>query len=229
MDKLTPKHIFFDLDHTLWDFEKNSAATFELLFDKFNISLDLTQFLEVYVPANMGYWKLYRQGKIAKEELRYRRLSDVFNRCNYRVSDRMIGEMADGYIEYLSSFTHVFDYTKELLDYLVERYPLHILTNGFAEIQSKKLKGAGLESYFQTVVNAEDVGFKKPDPRIFAFALDKAKATASESLMIGDDLEADILGAKNCGFDALHFDVDNVHSHNHCVIVNCLSEIKQYL
>ncbi len=229
MDKLAPKHIFFDLDHTLWDFEKNSAATFELLFDKFNISLDLTQFLEVYVPANMEYWKLYRQGKIAKEELRYRRLSDVFNRCNYRVSDRMIGEMADGYIEYLSSFTHVFNYTKELLDYLVERYPLHILTNGFAEIQSKKLKGAGLEGYFQTVVNAEDVGFKKPDPRIFAFALDKAKATASESLMIGDDLEADILGAKNCGLDALHFDVESVHSHNHCVIVNCLSEIKQYL
>ena len=229
MDKLAPKHIFFDLDHTLWDFEKNSAATFELLFDKFNISLDLSQFLEVYVPANMKYWKLYRQGKIAKEELRYRRLSDVFNRCNYRVSDRMIGEMADGYIEYLSSFTHVFDYTKELLDYLVERYPLHILTNGFAEIQSKKLKGAGLEGYFQTVVNAEDVGFKKPDPRIFSFALDKAKATASESLMIGDDLEADILGAKNCGLDALHFDVENVHRHDHCVIVNCLSEIKQYL
>jgi len=229
MDKLAPKHIFFDLDHTLWDFEKNSAATFELLFDKFNISLDLSQFLEVYVPANMKYWKLYRQGKIAKEELRYRRLSDVFNRCNYRVSDRMIGEMADGYIEYLSSFTHVFDYTKELLDYLVERYPLHILTNGFAEIQSKKLKGAGLEGYFQTVVNAEDVGFKKPDPKIFAFALDKAKATASESLMIGDDLEADILGAKNCGLDALHFDVENVHRHDHCVIVNCLSEIKQYL
>jgi len=229
MDKLFPKHIFFDLDHTLWDFEKNSAATFELLFDKFNISLSLTQFLEVYVPANMEYWKLYRQGKIAKEELRYRRLSDVFNRCNYRVNDRMIGEMADGYIEYLSSFTHVFDYTKELLDYLVERYPLHILTNGFAEIQSKKLKGAGLDGYFQTVVNAEDVGFKKPDPRIFAFALDKAKATASESLMIGDDLEADILGAKNCGLDVLHFDVENVHSHNHCIIVNCLSEIKQYL
>ena len=229
MDKLAPKHIFFDLDHTLWDFEKNSAATFELLFDKFNISLDLSQFLEVYVPANMKYWKLYRQGKIAKEELRYRRLSDVFNRCNYRVSDRMIGEMADGYIEYLSSFTHVFDYTKELLDYLVERYPLHILTNGFAEIQSKKLKGAGLEGYFQTVVNAEDVGFKKPDPKIFAFALDKAKATASESLMIGDDLEADILGAKNCGLDALHFDVENVHRHDHCVIVNCLSEIKKYL
>jgi len=229
MDKLAPKHIFFDLDHTLWDFEKNSAATFELLFDKFNISLDLSQFLEVYVPANMKYWKLYRQGKIAKEELRYRRLSDVFNRCNYRVSDRMIGEMADGYIEYLSSFTHVFDYTKELLDYLVERYPLHILTNGFAEIQSKKLKGAGLEGYFQTVVNAEDVGFKKPDPKIFAFALDKAKAIASESLMIGDDLEADILGAKNCGLDALHFDVENVHRHDHCVIVNCLSEIKQYL
>ena len=229
MDKLAPKHIFFDLDHTLWDFEKNSAATFELLFDKFNISLDLSQFLEVYVTANMKYWKLYRQGKIAKEELRYRRLSDVFNRCNYRVSDRMIGEMADGYIEYLSSFTHVFDYTKELLDYLVERYPLHILTNGFAEIQSKKLKGAGLEGYFQTVVNAEDVGFKKPDPKIFAFALDKAKATASESLMIGDDLEADILGAKNCGLDALHFDVENVHRHDHCVIVNCLSEIKQYL
>jgi putative hydrolase of the HAD superfamily len=229
MDKFSPKHIFFDLDHTLWDFEKNSAATFELLFDKFNISLDLTQFLEVYIPANMEYWKLYRQGKIAKEELRYRRLSDVFNRCNYSVSDRMIGEMTDGYIEYLSSFTHVFDYTKELLDYLVDRYPLHILTNGFAEIQSKKLKGAGLEGYFQTVVNAEDVGFKKPHPKIFAFALDKAKATASESLMIGDDLEADILGAKNCGLDALHFDVEKVHSHSHCVIVNCLSEIKQYL
>ena len=146
MDKLTPKHIFFDLDHTLWDFEKNSAATFELLFDKFNISLDINEFLTIYVPVNLEYWKLYREGKILKEELRYRRLSDVFNRCDYTISDRMIGEMADGYIEYLSSFTHVFDYTKELLDYLVDRYPLHILTNGFAEIQSKKLKGAGLDS-----------------------------------------------------------------------------------
>ena len=79
------------------------------------------------------------------------------------------------------------------------------------------------------MVNAEDVGFKKPDPRIFEFALDKAKARATESLMIGDDLEADILGAKNYGLEALHFDVENVHDHNHCVIVNCLSEIKQYL
>ena len=229
MDKLTPKHIFFDLDHTLWDFEKNSAATFELLFDKFNISLDINEFLTIYVPVNLEYWKLYREGKILKEELRYRRLSDVFNRCDYTISDRMIGEMADGYIEYLSSFTHVFDYTKELLDYLVDRYPLHILTNGFAEIQSKKLRGAGLDSYFQTVVNAEDVGYKKPDPRIFEFALQKANALATDSLMIGDNLEADILGAKNCGLNALHFDVERVHDHNHCIIVNCLSEIKQYL
>jgi putative hydrolase of the HAD superfamily len=229
MVRLTPKHIFFDLDHTLWDFEKNSAATFELLFDKFNISLDLNEFLKIYVPTNLKYWKFYRQGKIAKEELRYRRLGDVFNYCDYKVSDRFIQEMADGYIKYLSSFTHVFDYTKELLNYLVLKYPLHILTNGFAEIQSKKLKGAGLDSYFQSVVNAEDVGYKKPDPRIFEFALQKANASAKESLMIGDDLEADILGAKNCGLNALHFDIERVHNHNHCIIVNCLSEIKQYL
>lgn len=229
MDRLSPKHIFFDLDHTLWDFEKNSAATFELLFDKFNISLDLNEFLKIYVPTNLKYWKFYRQGKIAKEELRYRRLGDVFNYCDYKVSDRFIKEMADGYIKYLSSFTHVFDYTKELLNYLVLKYPLHILTNGFAEIQSKKLKGAGLDSYFQSVVNAEDVGYKKPDPRIFEFALQKANASATESLMIGDDVEADILGAKNCGLNALHFDIERVHNHNHCIIVNCLSEIKQYL
>ena len=229
MDNTQIRHIFFDLDHTLWDFERNSAATFELLFEMHKLPLDLKEFLDIYVPANKVYWKLYREGKIGKEQLRYARLSEVFTKCNFKASDRLIREMADGYIEHLSSFTHVFDHTHHVLEYLSKDYPLHILTNGFAEIQSKKLQGAGLADFFDLVINAEDVGYKKPDPQIFSIATSRLGALPNEVIHIGDDLEADIIGARNSGWNAIHFDKEGEFNHKHCPIVNCLSEIKKYL
>ncbi|WP_439127555.1 HAD family hydrolase, partial [Polaribacter sp.] len=127
------EHVFFDLDHTLWDFEKNSELTFHKIFASNNIKLKIDHFLEVYKPLNLKFWKLYREEKVSKEELRYARLKNTFDAVNYSVSDALIDKMAIEYIDNLSTFNHLFDGTFELLDYLKEKYTLHIITNGFQE------------------------------------------------------------------------------------------------
>ncbi len=221
--------IFFDLDHTLWDFEKNSSLTFEKIFDENNIGVDLNAFLEIYVPTNLSFWKLYREEKISKAELRYQRLKTVFNRLDYSISDETIDLLANEYIRHLSSFDHVFPHTREILQYLSPNYKLHIITNGFQEIQEKKLQNSNIREYFDQVVNSEMAGAKKPNPIIFELALEKAGATPQKSLMIGDNLEADIMGAQAVGFHALHFNAHNDPYHEYCQIITDLSEIKTFL
>ena len=159
------EHVFFDLDHTLWDFDKNSALTFEKIFDLNNIDINLDEFLEVYVPLNLYYWKLYREEKIDKESLRYRRLNDVFQKLNMTVKTRMIYKLSEDYITYLSSFNHLFDGTIEILEYLKPKYSLHIITNGFKEVQYGKLNKSNIDHFFHTVTNSEMVGVKKPNPK----------------------------------------------------------------
>ncbi len=110
------QHVFFDLDHTLWDFEKNSDLTFQKVFLLNNIDIDLASFLEVYKPINFEYWKLYREEKVTKEALRYGRLKKTFDVINYVISDEMIGLIANQYIEFLADFNHLFDGTFEILD-----------------------------------------------------------------------------------------------------------------
>ena len=221
--------IFFDLAHTLWDFEKNSALTFEKILSANNIPVDLTNFLEVYVPANLIFWKLYRDDKITKEDLRYQRLKSVFDTLGLTVEDDMIHKLSDEYIQYLSSFNHLFPNTIEILEYLKPKYKLHIITNGFEEIQAKKLRNSNIEDYFEHVVNSEMAGVKKPNPIIFELALNKANVTSNTSLMIGDSLEADILGAKECGFHTLHFNAHNEPFHDFCPMIHNLGEIKTFL
>ena len=199
------KHLFFDLDHTLWDFDKNSALTFEKIFKINNIEVELNSFLEVYMPINLAYWKLYREEKIDKTSLRFARLKDAFDTLGVQVSTQLIYKLSDDYITHLSTFNHLFDGTITILDYLKPKYTLHIITNGFKEVQHGKLNKSGIAHYFETVTNSEMVGVKKPNSKIFKHALDLAKATADESLMIGDNLEADILGALNFGIDAAVF------------------------
>jgi len=199
------KHIFFDLDHTLWDFDKNSALTFEKIFKLNNLDIDLDSFLKVYVPINLQYWKLYREEKIDKKSLKFARLNDAFKALDLEVSARIVHKLSDDYITYLSTFNHLFPDTIALLEYLQPKYTLHIITNGFKEVQHGKLNQSHIDHYFQTVTNSEMVGVKKPNPKIFKHALHMAKATAEESLMIGDNLEADIMGALNFGMDAICF------------------------
>ncbi|WP_298765633.1 YjjG family noncanonical pyrimidine nucleotidase [uncultured Polaribacter sp.] len=224
------KHVFLDLDHTLWDFEKNSALTFEKIFKENNVNLKIEDFLKVYIPLNLKYWKMYREEKISKEALRYERLKSAFDAINYTVSDDLIHQLADDYIKYLSSFNHLFEGAIELLDYLKEKYTLHIITNGFQEIQSKKMINSKIHHYFTAIVTSESVGVKKPNPKVFNHALELAGAKAENSIMIGDSLEADILGALNVGMQTIHCVFDAFTKRDEKITsVNHLLEIKEYL
>ena len=222
-------HIFFDLDHTLWDFEKNSALTFEKIFQLNNIEIDLDRFLEVYVPINFRYWKLYREEKIDKASLRYGRLNDAFNLLDIEVKRKMIYKLSEDYITFLSSFNHLFEGTIEILEYLHLKYKLHIITNGFKEIQQGKLNNANIDKYFVTVTNSEMVGVKKPNPKIFKHALNVARAKQENSIMIGDNYEADILGALNIGLDAIYLNYHDDSFEVEVKQVNNLLQLKQFL
>ncbi len=222
-------HVFFDLDHTLWDFDKNSGLTFEKIFKLNDIDVNLNEFLEVYEPINLSYWKLYREEKIDKESLRYKRLNDTFNILNYEVKSRIINKLSVDYIDHLCTFNHLFDGTTELLEYLAPKYELHIITNGFKEVQQGKLNNANINQYFKTVTNSEMVGVKKPNPKIFSHALTLAKANVENSLMIGDNLEADILGALDFGIDAICFNYHNENLTSGIKFVDNLLDLKHYL
>lgn len=223
------RHVFFDLDHTLWDFDKNSALTFERIFQKNEIEVDLAGFLEVYEPLNLAYWKLYREDKIDKPSLRFRRLNDTFERLGIRLKSSMINRLSEDYIDNLTTFNHLFEGTIEILDYLKPKYELHIITNGFKEVQHGKLNKANIDHYFRTVTNSEMVGAKKPHPKIFNHALNMAGARASESIMIGDNYEADILGAMDQGFDVICFNYHRETIENGIKTVDNLLEIKRFL
>lgn len=221
--------IFFDLDHTLWDFEKNSALTFETILSKKEVEVDLHDFLDVYRPINLSYWKLYREEKISKEDLRYQRLRNTFDALNLSISDNIILQLAEEYIELLSSFGHLIPNAMEVLSYLRPKYRLHIITNGFKETQRKKIRNAHIDHFFQEIMDSETAGVKKPHPQIFDLALSSAGARPKNSLMIGDNLEADIMGAQAVEMQAIHFNVHGEPEHNLCQIINGLKEIKNIL
>lgn len=222
-------HVFFDLDHTLWDFDKNSGLTFHKVFELNDIEINLNEFLEVYEPINLNYWKLYREEKIDKTSLRYKRLSDTFEILNFKAKSRVINKLSEDYIDYLSSFNHLFDGTIEILDYLSPKYELHIITNGFKEAQQAKLNNSNINHYFKTITNSEMVGVKKPNPKIFNHALSFAKANIEQSVMIGDNLEADVIGAIDIGLDAICFNYHKEKLTNGIKFVDNLLDLKHYL
>ncbi len=221
--------VFFDLDHTLWDFDKNSEITFDTIFKNNHPSVEIKLFIEKYVPINQECWKLYQYDKITHEELRYNRLKHSFDAINYSISDSEIDVIAEDYIRFLPENNHLFDGTFEVLDYLNQKYKLHIITNGFAAVQYKKINNSNIASYFQTVTNSEMAGVKKPNPIIFDYALDLAKAKKENSIMIGDSLDADVQGALDAGLDAIFFNESNLQVANHIKQVNHLLELKKYL
>ena len=229
MSQNSLQHVFFDLDHTLWDFDRNSALTFEKIFDMNGIKLDLDQFLRIYEPLNLAYWKMYREDKIDKPSLRFHRLNDTFLKLDMKMKAAVIHKLAVDYIDHLTTFNHLFEGTFEILDYLMPKYELHIITNGFKEVQQGKLNKANIDHYFKTVTNSEMVGAKKPHPRIFNHALSMAGAKAEQSIMIGDNYEADILGALDQGFDVICFNYHNESIQNGIKTVNNLIEIKKFI
>lgn len=221
--------IFFDLDHTLWDFDRNSVLAFDKIFKVHHPTLNTTKFIEVYAPINQACWKLYQVDKITHEELRYQRLKQSFDALNYSISDEAIDQIAHDYIAFLPENNQLFEGAIEVLDYLLPKYNLHIITNGFAEVQYKKINNSGLGSYFKTVTNSEMAGVKKPHRNIFEFALSLAKTNKENAIMIGDCIDADVRGAIDFGMKAILFDEKNNHNIPEVQTINRLVELKNIL
>lgn len=220
------RHIFFDLDHTLWDFDTNSALAFDQIFRKDFPTVNTSLFLEKYIPINQACWALFQVDKMSHEQLRYQRLRQSFDAIGYEISDVHIDKIAEDYILLLPEFNHLFDDALDTLSYLKERYVLHIITNGFAQVQFRKMANSNLSQYFQTVTNSEMAGAKKPHPLIFQHALNLAQATKAESVMIGDSMEADVLGSLDFGMKAIFFNPNQIQVPRDILQIRNLAELK---
>lgn len=223
------KAVFFDLDHTLWDFEKNSALAFQVILEKFNISVSAEKFNKHYSPINAKYWKLYRDGDITHLELRYGRLKDTFAMLDFEIDDKLLHEVSEEYVRLLPENNHLYEGAIEILEYLRPKYSLHIITNGPDVVQERKLKNANIGHYFDTITNSELAGCKKPHAGIFEYALKAANADKASSIMIGDCIEADVQGALDCGLDAIYFNEHKQEAHPSIMQVYSLHDLKNIL
>ncbi len=223
------KDVFFDLDHTLWDFDRNSEMAFDAIFKEKHPDIETKLFIEHYVPINKACWRLYQYDKITHAELRYMRLKNTFDALSYAVSDEVIEAIANKYIAILPEHNHLFDGAIEILDYLSQDYKLHIITNGFANVQLKKIKNSKIYNYFCTITNSEMAGVKKPNAVIYQHALNLAKTHSSNSIMVGDCLEADVQGAIDAGLEAIFFNVAQVEVPQDIKQIKHLLELKRFL
>lgn len=219
--------IFFDLDHTLWDFDANSFLAFDKIFKSQYPTIDSNFFIEIYAPINQACWKLYQVDKITHDELRYQRLKQTFDLMNYSISDDAIDKIATDYITFLPDNNQLFKGAVEVLEYLKPKYHLHIITNGFAEVQDKKIANSGLKKYFNTITNSEMAGVKKPHSSIFNHALILAETNIKQSIMIGDSVDADVQGALDFGMEAILFDPNNQFPLTGISRINQLIELKK--
>jgi putative hydrolase of the HAD superfamily len=226
------KHIFFDLDRTLWDFEANSKKTLEEIFISFDLKNNIEHFNHFhhsYLRINADLWQKYGKKKISKEELRDSRFKNTLKNHDIH-DDDLAQKISQAYIDLSPKKTQLFPGTIETLTDLGEKgYKMHIITNGFVEVQYIKLRESKLEHYFDVIVCSEHVGFNKPDKRIFNHALTLANAKAQESLMIGDDLKVDILGANQVGLEAILFDPEKKHKSQAFKIIHSINELSTIL
>lgn len=202
------KHIFFDLDRTLWDFDAAAEVAFERIYEQFRLKElgipSAHEFHEVYHPLNERLWELYRADKITKDFLNRTRF--VLPLEHYGIHDTALADhLSEDYVYWSPRIVRLVSGTMDLLEYLKPNYHLHLITNGFQEVQDTKLSLSGMKPYFETLTVSEEVGVKKPNPEIFHYALRKAKATAEESLMIGDEMAVDIDGARAAGINQVFF------------------------
>jgi putative hydrolase of the HAD superfamily len=202
------RHIFFDLDHTIWDFDRNAQETLNELYIQHELDNlgcgTVDEFINRYTENNHELWRQYHLGNITKETLR----SERFNRTFLQLGidpEKVPDQFEDDYVRITPTKKNLFAGTEKVLGYLKQKYTLHIISNGFKESTLMKMSVCDLNPYFSNVIISEDVGVNKPDKRIFEYALEKASASKEESIMIGDSLEADVRGALDFGMKAIYF------------------------
>lgn len=202
------KHIFFDLDHTIWDFDRNAEETLYELYEVHRLRelglISCSDFVAKYTENNHSLWAQYHLGLISKEILRAERFNRTFVELGVE-PERIPRQFEEDYVRISPTKTNLFEGAQKVLAYLQEKYTLHIISNGFKETTLTKMDLSGLNPYFTNVIISEDVGVNKPDKAVFEYALNKAQAAKAESIMIGDSLEADIYGAQNFGMRAIFF------------------------
>lgn len=227
-------HLFFDIDHTLWDFEKNSNNALKILYAELELKnrgiANVEDFISEYNIINEQLWERFRKGFLSRSELRWKRMFKtltLFKINNYALAQYM----SERYLEILPTQTHVFHYAIDILEYCKSnQYKLYTITNGFHDTQLLKLKNSGMESYFTEMFSSEITMSMKPNKEIFEYALLKTNATAKNSLMIGDTYEVDIIGANNVNMDAVYFNPKRAkHNYQPQFEISCLSELKTIL
>ena len=227
------KHLFIDLDDTLWDIHHNSKECLEEIYNDYGYNKyyeNFEDYYNVYMPSNHHLWGLYRNGSISKDELIVERFLVPVREFGIHDAD-YAKRLSDDFLERTTCKTKLVDGTMELLKYLKPKYHMHILSNGFREVQYKKIENSGLKPFFDKIILSDDVGINKPHAEFFAYALENTKAAPHEALMIGDSWDADILGAYNSNIHQMWFNPEGIESNGfsptYCV--KKLNEIKEIL
>ncbi|CAN5281815.1 YjjG family noncanonical pyrimidine nucleotidase [soil metagenome] len=223
------KNLFFDLDHTLWDFEANARETLTEVYDTLQLEEKLTccfdKFHTCYITHNAQLWDRFQKGFISAEELKWRRMWRTL--LDFQNGDEQLAkQMSELFLDILPTKKLLFEHTKELLEYLTEKkYVIHIITNGFEKIQWKKINNSELSKYFTHVITSEASNSVKPAKEIFEYAIKKANTTFEQSIMIGDNIDADIKGAMNAGLDSIF--VNHINATTEVLPTYTVTNLKQ--
>ncbi|MCY7409971.1 MAG: YjjG family noncanonical pyrimidine nucleotidase [Chitinophagales bacterium] len=226
------KHVFFDLDETLWDFKRNSLETLHELFVQHQFEergIEKEKFFERYHYHNNIYWDLFRKGEVNREELRTVRWINTLN--EFDIEDAALSKnLSDQYLHLLPSKKNLFEDTIEILEYLKPKYSIHIITNGFEEVQLRKIEISGMAPYFTHIITSERACSAKPNREIFLYAFDVTGATVRNSIFIGDSIDADIKGAQQMGMDHVLFNPESLpHQQPVMMEIESLIELKSIL
>ncbi len=201
------QHIFFDLDHTLWDYNRSAQETLTEIFDMLdlaNAGITSKKFIKTFFEVNDKLWHLYNHGKIDRDYITQKRFTEIFKKL--RINTESSSEASNYFFLHCSTKPYLMPDSITALRYLDEKYSLHIITNGFQDSQTRKLKNSGINKYFEKVITSECTGHKKPSEEIFHYSIAETGASYSNSIMIGDNPRTDISGAKNVGMKTVFYD-----------------------
>ncbi len=225
--------LFFDLDHTLWDYETNSVATLHELFDAFEIAnlsdTNKDEFVSIFNKVNDKLWANFNKGHIDRDTIKNQRFVKILKHLGIK-NEFLSFQLSNDYINICPTKTGLMPYTIEILEYLHKKYPLYLLTNGFNEVQQKKISQSKIEHYFKGMVTSETSGHRKPSVEIFQYTLNLASTEPDNTVMIGDNLSADIHGAKRAQMDTIYYNPkQTAHKSTPDHEVSCLSQLTNIL